>query len=96
MQFLATLAATDLPVMPILFALAVALILVDYFFPVDFPAYLGYLCFAAGMFWGVPFGPVLSLVSSLVIFILLLVLHRVWFSRYLTNARQDGGARQAP
>lgn len=89
MTLLRTLAETDLPIMPILFGLAVLLILIDYFFPVDYPAYIGYLCFAAGMFWAVPFGPVTSLVSSLVIFVLLLVLHRLWFSRYLTNAHQN-------
>lgn len=88
MTLLRTLAETNLPIMPILFGLAVLLILVDYFFPVDYPAYLGYLSFAAGMFWAVPFGPVVSLGASLGIFLLLLLLHRIWFGRYLTNAHQ--------
>ncbi len=95
MAFLAGLAATDFPVMPILFLLAVALILIDYFFPVDFPAYLGYLLFALGMFWAFPLGPALSLLASLLIFALLLVLHRFWFSRYLTNAQEDRSRRRS-
>ena len=90
MDFLANVAATDLPLMPLLFIAAVVLILVDYFFPVDFPAYLGYLAFAAGMFWAFPLGPTLSLVASILLFLALLALHRVWFSRYLTNAQERG------
>lgn len=86
MDMLATLAATDLPLMLIFFVAAVALILIDYFFPVDYPAYFGYLLFSLGMFWAVPFGPLLSLVCVLAIFALLLVLHLVWFRRFLTNA----------
>jgi membrane protein implicated in regulation of membrane protease activity len=85
-DLLATLAASDLPIMEVLFASAVVLILVDYFFPVDFPAYVGYLCFALGMFWVLPFGPLPSLVGVLVIFALFLLLHRAVFSRFLTNA----------
>ncbi len=72
--------------MEILFALAVVLVLVDYFFPVDYPAYLGYLCFAAGMFFAVPFGVVTSLLAAFLIWMVLLVLHRLLFTRFLTNA----------
>lgn len=81
--------------MEILFIASVALILIDYFFPVDYPAYLGYFCFAAGMFFAVPFGVWTSLVVAILIFIVLLVLHRVWFSRYLTNA-PGAEARRTP
>ena len=95
MELLAELAAIDFPVMLILFMLAVALILIDYFFPVDYPAYLGYLFFAAGMFWAFPLGPLFSLLASLGVFVLLLVLHRVWFSRYLTNAQEDRSRRRS-
>lgn len=84
-DLLVTLAASDLPLMAILFGAAVVLILIDYFFPVDFPAYIGYLCFALGMFWALPFGPVPSLVGVVLIFALLLLLHRVLFSRFLTQ-----------
>ena len=73
-------------VMEILFVLAIVLILIDYFFPVDYPAYIGYLCFAAGMFFALPFTVLPSLLAALGIWILLLVLHRVWFTRFLTNA----------
>ena len=76
----------DWRAMEILFVLAVVLVLVDYFFPVDYPAYFGYFCFAAGMFFVVPFGVVTSLLVALGIWIVLLVLHRVLFTRFLTNA----------
>lgn len=79
------------PLMEAFFVAAVVLVLVDYFFPVDWAAYLGYLCFALGMLWAVPFGPLGSLVVALVIWVLLLILHKVWFSRFLTNA---GGTRR--
>ena len=76
----------DWHAMEILFVAAVALILIDYFFPVDFAAYIGYLCFAAGMFFALPLGPVLSLIIAVAIWALLLALHRFFFSRVLTNA----------
>lgn len=80
--------------MEILFIASVALILIDYFFPVDYPAYLGYFCFAAGMFFAVPFTLLPSVIVAALIFIVLLVLHRLWFSRYLTNA--PGADAQRP
>lgn len=83
-DFLLTL--QDWHAMEILFILGVALILIDYFFPVDYPAYLGYFCFAAGMFFALPFTVLPSILIALGIFAVLLLLHRVWFSRYLTNA----------
>ncbi len=83
-DFLALLA--DYPVMEVMFVLSVALVLIDYFFPVDYPAFLGYLCFAIGIFFAAPWtwGP--SLVLAAVVWVVLLVLHWVWFSRFLTNA----------
>ena len=83
-DFLLTL--SDWHAMEILFIASVALILIDYFFPVDYPAYIGYFCFAAGMFFALPFTLLPSFLVAILIFIVLLVLHRVWFSRYLTNA----------
>lgn len=77
---------SNYPVMEIAFALAVILVLVDYLFPVDYPAFIGYLCFAIGVFFALPWtwGP--SLAVALVTWVLLLVLHRLWFTRFLTNA----------
>ncbi len=77
---------SDWPAMEILFALAVILVLIDYFFPVDLPAYFGYLCFAGGVFFTLPMTAGPSLVVALLVFVLLLVLHKVWFCKYLTNA----------
>jgi membrane protein implicated in regulation of membrane protease activity len=76
-------------VMEILFAASVVLILIDYFFPVDWPAFLGYFCFAFGMLFALPLSQLGSLIAAIVIFVLLLVLHRFWFSRFLTNAHQN-------
>ncbi|MGB6044159.1 MAG: hypothetical protein WBF93_13450 [Pirellulales bacterium] len=72
--------------MEILFALAVVLILIDYFFPVDYPAYLGYFCFGAGVFFAMPMYVVPSLLIGLAVFIVFLLLHWFWFSKYLDNA----------
>jgi membrane protein implicated in regulation of membrane protease activity len=93
-DFLANL--PTVPVMTGLFIAAVALILIDYFFPVDFPAYLGYLCFAAGMFFALPLTFIPSLIAAVVIFVVLLIFHFTLFSQYLTNAQQDAARRNSP
>jgi membrane protein implicated in regulation of membrane protease activity len=85
LDFLANL--PTVPVMTGLFIAAVALILIDYFFPVDFPAYIGYLCFAAGMFFALPLPLLASLITAIIIFIVLLFFHVRLFSHYLTNAQ---------
>ena len=77
---------SDWPAMEILFGFAIALVLIDYFFPVDWCAYLGYLCFAGGVFFALPMTATPSLLAALLVFALLLLLHKVWFSKYLTNA----------
>lgn len=83
------------PVMEAAFALAVALVLIDYLFPVDFAAYLGYLCFGAGVFFAAPWGLASSLLLGIAVVATLVTLHHLWFSRFLTNAggRVDPGLR---
>ena len=76
------------PAMEILFVAGIALILIDYFFPVDLPAYFGYLCFAGGVFFALPLSAIPSLVIAVVAWLVLLFLHKIWFSKYLTNAHQ--------
>jgi membrane protein implicated in regulation of membrane protease activity len=71
---------------PALVALAVVLILIDYYFPTDWPAHLGYFCFAAGMFFVVPLGVAASGGAAAGIWAALAALHQVWFRRFLTNA----------
>jgi membrane protein implicated in regulation of membrane protease activity len=80
------LSRSNWPYMETLFILSVVLVLIDYFFPVDFPAFLGYLCFAGGAFFAMPLPAVPSLLLALSVWVILLLLHVVWFSRYLTNA----------
>ena len=76
-----------------LFAGAILLVLVDYLFPVDWPAYVGYSLF--GMFVGatVPLPAVYSLITIAAVFGLMLVLHKIVFSRFLTNAPRHEAAR---
>lgn len=74
------------PLMETAFVAAVVLVLIDYLFPVDYPAFIGYLCFAVGVFFALPWTWLPSLAGAAVTFGLLLLLHRVWFTRFLTNA----------
>ncbi len=69
-----------------LFAGAIVLVLIDWFFPVDWPAFLGYALFAVFVGATVPAIPVLSLAIIVIVFVLMLVLHEFLFSRFLTNA----------
>ena len=87
------LSRSNFPYMEVLFTLAVALILIDYFFPVDYPAFLGYLCLAGGIYFALPLPAVPSLLLGLSVWVILLLLHQFCFSKYLTNApvtRQSG------
>jgi len=70
----------------ILLALGAVLILIDYFFPTDWPAFVGYACFSAAIFFAVGLLVIPSLIVAIVTFVLLLLLHRFLFSRFLTNA----------
>ena len=76
-----------------LFASAIGLVLIDYLFPVDWPAYVGYALF--GVFIGatVPLSVAYSGLSMVVVFGLMLLLHKTVFSRYLTNAPKHERAR---
>ena len=76
-----------------LFGGAIGLVLIDYLFPVDWPAYFGYALF--GIFVGatVPLSAMMSLVAMVAVFCLMLVLHKLIFSRYLTNAPKHELAR---
>lgn len=76
----------DYYAMEILFVASVVLVLLDYFFPVDYLAYIGYLCFALGVFFAAPFSILISTLIGVLVFGILLLLHRAWFSRFLTNA----------
>jgi membrane protein implicated in regulation of membrane protease activity len=78
------------------------LVLIDYFFPTDWPAHLGYVLFAASLFFvAYMYGlaPLWSLVASLVSWILLEFMHRLFFRELLENAPgtpgYDGGPGDA-
>ncbi len=64
----------------------VALFLIDYFFPVDWPAFVGYL--AVSIFFGAtaPVGQTTSLLVMVCVFVGLLVLHMLVLTHFLTNA----------
>jgi hypothetical protein len=70
----------------VLISISVLMIFIDYYFPTDAPAHFGYFCFGAGMFFVVPLGVLASAVIGLGIWLLLAILHRFWFKRFLTNA----------
>lgn len=74
--------------MELCFVASIALILIDYFFTVDYPAYFAYLLCGAGVFLAAPVDLPLRLAAGIGTWLALLVLHRVWFSRYLTNAHE--------
>ena len=69
-----------------------ALILIDYFFPTDWPAHLGYVCLAAASFflvWGSGIGPwelPPSIGLAVAVWVAMAVLHRLFFYKFLTNA----------
>ncbi len=69
-----------------LFGGSILLILIDYLFPVDWPAYIGYVLFSIFIGATVPLNLTFSLISMLAVFSLMLTLHKAVFSRYLTNA----------
>ena len=74
--------------MEMFFAASVLLILIDYYFTVDYPAYLAYFCCAAGVFLAIPWELPVRLAVFAAVLVVLLVLHRVWFTRFLTNAHE--------
>ena len=65
---------------------SIVLVLIDYLFPVDWPAYIGYALFSVFINAIVPLSPAESLVSMIVCFVFILVLHEFIFARFLTNA----------
>lgn len=63
------------------------LVLIDYLFPVDWPAFIGYFLFALGIFGICGFQSIPSRVSLAVVTLIgLLVLHIIFLSQFLTNA----------
>lgn len=75
----------DLHIPELLLVSSLVLILLDYFLPIDFLAFLGYISFAAGMFFYVPFNILYSLLFSLAIALVLFMLHAIWWGKYLSN-----------
>lgn len=76
-----------------LLAIAGILILIDFFFPTDWPAHVGYLCAGAAAFFGVfRTGPDItwdlpkSIALGIGVWILLEILHALVFRHFLTNA----------
>jgi hypothetical protein len=74
----------------------VVLVLIEHFFPVDFPAYIGYLCFALAMVFGVPLGFMPSVLAALGIWLVLLFLHNLWFIHFITNPRDVPTEQSSP
>lgn len=87
------------PVMWGLLLAAILLVLLDYLLPVDWLAFLGYLCFALFMMVTIPASPVASAIIGVAVFVGMIVAHQSCFSRFLTNAphceRQSSGGCRA-
>lgn len=69
-----------------LLAASLALVLIDYLFPVDWLALVGYVLF--GVFVGatISTSPVCSLLAAVAVVAVMFVSHTLIFARYLTNA----------
>ena len=85
-------ALRDYPTAELLIGFSIVLILIDYYFPVDLPAHIGYFCFGAGIFFLVPLAILPSMVMALAVWLSLAILHFVWFRKFLTNAPNTFGS----
>ncbi|QEG20369.1 hypothetical protein [Mariniblastus fucicola] len=65
---------------------SILLVLIDYLFPVDWPAYVGYLFFSIFIGTTASLTPLMSLFAMVAVFSFLLTMHKAVFSKYLTNA----------
>ena len=85
----------DPTVLLTLFSAAILLVLIDYMFPVDWPAYIGYALFAIFIGATVPVSVAFSYLSMAAVFSLMLTLHKAVFSKFLTNAPRHERSRFA-
>lgn len=76
----------DYHVFLFLAVIAVILFLIDYFFPTDWPAHLGYLLFAIGMFGLFPWAYLYCAIAAAAVWLTLILLHQFCFRHFLTNA----------
>ena len=84
MELLTTL--QDNHIVEILIVLAGILIVIDYFFPVDTPAHIGYVCLGLAAFFAFPVGLVWSIIVGLLTWFFLATGHRFWWGDWLENA----------
>lgn len=76
-----------------LFITSITLVLLDYLLPVDWLAYLGYIVFAVFIGLTMPAQAATSILVAIGVGVLLLVAHKLLFSKYLTNApRLESGS----
>ena len=83
-----------------LLVFAALLVLVDYFFPTDWPAHVAYVAAAAAsFFWvwtsapGAFWGLVASGILAFAVWLALAIAHRLFFVRFLENAPGTPGYR---
>ena len=69
-----------------LFISSILLVLLDYFLPVDWLAYVGYLCFSVFVGATISATPTYSFVAMVAVAAAMLLAHQFLFSRFLTNA----------
>ena len=72
--------------MPVLLALGVLLVSIDYFFRTDVPAHFGYLSFAMASFFAIRAPILQSIFFAMSVLVVLEALHWFVFCRFLHNA----------
>ena len=72
-------------IVEILIVLAGLAIVVDYFFPVDTPAHLGYICLGLAAFFAFPLPLTWSIIVGLLTWFFFATGHRFWWGQWLEN-----------
>jgi membrane protein implicated in regulation of membrane protease activity len=75
----------DYHIVPILYTLGIALILIDYFLPTDVTCQFGYFALAAAVFFQINLSAIASLAIGAVVWAVLVALHFTVFHRFLEN-----------
>ncbi len=79
-----------------LLVVGVVLILIDYYFRTDLPAYLAYFVFGIVVFFMVSFTPAMSAVAGVATWLGLNILHWTWFGKYLHTIHDVRRISQTP
>lgn len=82
-------------IVEILIVLAGVLIVIDYFFPVDLPAHLGYICLGLATFFAFPTTLTWSFIVGLLTWFFFATGHRFWWGEFLENTSPGDATAEA-